>query len=75
MIEVVIVFGVRLVFIMDGFVVLLMEFFGGDIGKIVVCGIVNDLVVGGVKLLWLLVVFIIEEGVEILMLCWIVVLM
>lgn len=61
--------------IIDSFVVLLVEFFGGDIGKIVVCGIVNDLVVGGVKLFWLLVVFIIEEGCEIVLLCWVVVFM
>lgn len=40
------------------------EFPGGDIGKIAVCGTVNDLAVGGAKPLWLSAAFIIEEGCE-----------
>ncbi len=57
--------GARLAFTTDSFVVSPMEFPGGDIGKIAVCGTVNDLAVGGAKPLWLSAAFIIEEGVEI----------
>ena len=39
-----------------------------DIGKIAVCGTVNDLAVGGAKPLWLSAAFIIEEGCEIALL-------
>jgi hydrogenase expression/formation protein HypE len=42
-----------------------MEFPGGDIGTIAVCGTVNDLAVGGARPLWLSAAFIIEEGVPI----------
>ena len=41
--------GAELAFTTDGFVVDPIEFPGGDIGKIAVCGTVNDLVVGGAK--------------------------
>jgi hydrogenase expression/formation protein HypE len=60
--------GAQLAFTTDGFVVDPIEFPGGDIGKIAVCGTVNDLVVGGAKPLWLSVAFIIEEGVEVALL-------
>ena len=57
--------GARLAFTTDSFVVFPMEFPGGDIGKIAVCGTVNDLAVGGAVPLWLSAAFIIEEGVDI----------
>ncbi|MEM8836478.1 MAG: hydrogenase expression/formation protein HypE [Pseudomonadota bacterium] len=57
--------GARLAFTTDSFVVDPVEFPGGDIGKIAVCGTVNDLAVGGAKPLWLSAAFIIEEGTEI----------
>ena len=57
--------GARLAFTTDSFVVSPIEFPGGDIGKIAVCGTVNDLAVGGAKPLWLSAAFIIEEGFEI----------
>ncbi len=57
--------GARLAFTTDSFVVSPVEFPGGDIGKIAVCGTVNDLAVGGAKPLWLSASFIIEEGCEI----------
>jgi hydrogenase expression/formation protein HypE len=57
--------GARLAFTTDSFVVTPIEFPGGDIGKIAVCGTVNDLAVGGAKPLWLSAAFIIEEGCEI----------
>lgn len=57
--------GAELAFTTDGFVVDPIEFPGGDIGKIAVCGTVNDLAVGGAKPLWLSAAFIIEEGVEV----------
>ncbi|MFX4300455.1 hydrogenase expression/formation protein HypE [Pseudosulfitobacter pseudonitzschiae] len=60
--------GARLAFTTDSFVVSPMEFPGGDIGKIAVCGTVNDLAVGGAVPLWLSAAFIIEEGVDIAML-------
>ena len=42
--------GARLAFTTDSFVVDPVEFPGGDIGKIAVCGTVNDLAVGGAAL-------------------------
>lgn len=57
--------GAQLAFTTDSFVVDPVEFPGGDIGKIAVCGTVNDLAVGGAKPLWLSAAFIIEEGCEI----------
>lgn len=57
--------GARLAFTTDSFVVDPIEFPGGDIGKIAVCGSVNDLAVGGARPLWLSAGFIIEEGFEI----------
>ena len=60
--------GARLAFTTDAFVVDPIEFPGGDIGKIAVCGTVNDLVVGGAVPLWLSAAFIIEEGVDVALL-------
>lgn len=60
--------GVLLAFTTDAFVVSPIEFPGGDIGKLAVCGTVNDLVVGGARPLWLSAAFIIEEGCEIALL-------
>ncbi|MAQ82603.1 MAG: hydrogenase expression/formation protein HypE [Maritimibacter sp.] len=56
--------GAQLAFTTDSFVVSPPEFPGGDIGKIAVCGTVNDLAVGGARPLWLSAAFIIEEGCE-----------
>lgn len=60
--------GARLAFTTDSFVVTPVEFPGGDIGKLAVCGTVNDLAVGGATPLWLSASFIIEEGCEIALL-------
>tara|TARA_R110002124_G_scaffold85873_3_gene222439 strand:+ start:36125 stop:37183 length:1059 start_codon:yes stop_codon:yes gene_type:complete len=60
--------GAKLAFTTDGFVVDPIEFPGGDIGKLAVCGTVNDLAVGGARPLWLSVGFIIEEGTEVALL-------
>ncbi len=57
--------GARLAFTTDSFVVTPIEFPGGDIGTLAVCGTVNDLAVGGATPLWLSASFIIEEGTEI----------
>ena len=60
--------GAQLAFTTDSFVVDPIEFPGGDIGKIAVCGTVNDLAVGGARPLWLSAAFIIEEGTEVALL-------
>lgn len=60
--------GAQLAFTTDSFVVDPIEFPGGDIGTIAVCGTVNDLAVGGARPLWLSASFIIEEGVEVALL-------
>lgn len=57
--------GARLAFTTDSFVIHPLEFPGGDIGRLAVCGTVNDLAVGGGQPLWLSAAFIIEEGLEI----------
>ncbi len=57
--------GAQLAFTTDSFVVSPIEFPGGDIGKIAVCGTVNDLAVGGAIPLWLSAAVIIEEGTEV----------
>ena len=53
----------RIAFTTDSFVVHPLFFPGGDIGKLAVCGTVNDLAVGGAIPLYVSVGFIIEEGV------------
>ena len=60
--------GARLALTTDSFVVTPLEFPGGDIGKIAVCGCINDLAVGGAQPLWLSAAFILEEGCEIALL-------
>ena len=59
------VHGDRLAFTTDSFVVSPLEFPGGDIGKLAMCGTVNDLAVGGAKPLYLTCSVIIEEGLEV----------
>jgi hydrogenase expression/formation protein HypE len=54
--------GAVLAFTTDSFVVDPIFFPGGDIGKLAVCGTVNDLSVAGANPLYLSVSFIIEEG-------------
>jgi hydrogenase expression/formation protein HypE len=56
--------GDRLAFTTDSFVVDPLFFPGGDIGKLAVCGTVNDLAVGGAVPLYLSCSAIIEEGVS-----------
>lgn len=60
--------GAQLAMTTDSFVVTPVEFPGGDIGKLAVCGTVNDLAVGGATPLYLSAAFIIEEGTEIALL-------
>src|SRR6516165_3600577 len=57
--------GDRLAFTTDSFVVDPLIFPGGDIGKLAVCGTVNDLAVGGARPLYLSCAVIIEEGLAI----------
>lgn len=54
--------GDRLALTTDSFVVDPLVFPGGDIGKLAVCGTVNDLAVGGAKPLYLTCSVIVEEG-------------
>ncbi|MBU0508054.1 hydrogenase expression/formation protein HypE [bacterium] len=58
----------RLAFTTDSYIVKPIEFPGGDIGKLAVCGTVNDLAVMGARPLHLSVGFIIEEGFDLSML-------
>lgn len=52
-----------LAFTTDSYVVNPIFFPGGDIGKLSICGTINDLAVGGAEPLYLSVSFIIEEGI------------
>jgi len=52
----------KLAFTTDSYVVNPIFFAGGNIGKLAVCGTVNDLAVSGAKPLYLTSAFIIEEG-------------
>jgi len=52
----------RLAFTTDSYTVSPIFFPGGDIGKLAVCGTVNDLAMSGAKPLYLSLAFIIEEG-------------
>ena len=52
----------KLAFTTDSFVVSPLEFAGGDIGKLAVCGTVNDLVMQGAAPEYLSLALIIEEG-------------
>jgi hydrogenase expression/formation protein HypE len=52
----------RLAFSTDSYVVSPLFFPGGDIGKLAICGTVNDVSMSGARPLWLSAGFIIEEG-------------
>jgi hydrogenase expression/formation protein HypE len=52
----------KLAFTTDSYVISPIFFPGGDIGKLAVCGTVNDLATSGAKPLYLSLSFIIEEG-------------
>ena len=52
----------RLAFTTDSYVVSPIFFPGGDIGRLAVCGTVNDLAMSGARPLYLSLAFIIEEG-------------
>lgn len=54
--------GGKLAFTTDGFIVSPSEFPGGNIGKLSICGTVNDLSCMGAKPLYLSCAFVIEEG-------------
>ncbi len=54
--------GKQHAFTTDSYVVKPYIFPGGDIGKLAVCGTVNDLAVMGARPLWLSLSFILEEG-------------
>lgn len=54
--------GARLAFSTDSFVVTPHFFPGGDIGRLAVCGTVNDVATSGARPLYLSVGFILEEG-------------
>lgn len=54
--------GGKLAFTTDGFIVSPSEFPGGNIGKLSICGTVNDLACMGAKPLYLACAFVIEEG-------------
>jgi hydrogenase expression/formation protein HypE len=56
--------GNRLAFSTDSFVVKPLFFPGGDIGKLAVCGTVNDISMKGAKPLFISLAFILEEGFE-----------
>ena len=55
-------FSGRLAFTTDSYVVSPVFFPGGDIGRLAVCGTVNDLAMSGAEPLYLSLAFIIEEG-------------
>lgn len=54
--------GGRLAFSTDTYVVTPLEFPGGDIGRLAVCGTVNDVATSGAVPLYLSVGFVLEEG-------------
>lgn len=55
----------NIVFTTDSFVVTPLEFPGADIGKLAVCGTVNDLAVSGARPVALSMALVLEEGLEI----------
>ncbi len=61
--------GGQVVFTTDSYVVQPLEFPGGDIGKLSVCGTINDLAVSGAKPVALSMALILEEGLEVSLLC------
>jgi hydrogenase expression/formation protein HypE len=54
----------RLAFSTDSYVIKPLFFPGGDIGKLAVCGTINDISMKGAKPLFISLAFIIEEGLE-----------
>lgn len=58
-------YGDRLAMTTDSYVIDPIFFPGGDIGKIAICGTVNDLAVGGAVPLYLTCAMIIEEGMQV----------
>lgn len=52
----------KIAFTTDSYVVQPMFFPGGDVGRLAVCGTVNDLAASGAKPFWLTLALIIEEG-------------
>ncbi len=56
--------GVKLAFTTDSFVVKPLFFPGGNIGKLAICGTVNDLAMAGACPLYISAGFILEEGLE-----------
>ena len=62
----------RLAFTTDSFVVSPLEFSGGNIGKLAVCGTINDLVMLGALPEYLSLALIIEEGLDYNILEWII---
>ena len=52
----------RIAFTTDGFIVSPFEFNGGNIGKLSICGTVNDLSCMGAKPMYMTCAFVIEEG-------------
>ena len=57
--------GGRWAFTTDSYVVKPFQFPGGDIGKLAVCGTVNDLAMQGAQPLWLSLALVLEEGLPI----------
>ncbi len=57
--------GRQIVFTTDSYVVQPLEFPGGDIGKLAVCGTINDLAVCGAAPVALSLALVLEEGLEI----------
>ena len=55
----------KIAFTTDSFVVSPLFFPGGDIGKLAICGTVNDLAVSGARPIYLTCALIIEEGLEV----------
>lgn len=58
-------YGDRLAMTTDSYVIDPLFFPGGDIGKLAICGTVNDLAVGGATPLYLTCAMIIEEGMQV----------
>ena len=52
----------RIAMTTDGYVVRPLFFPGGDIGKLAICGTINDLAMTGASPRWLAVAFVLEEG-------------
>jgi hydrogenase expression/formation protein HypE len=57
--------GTKLAFTTDSYVVQPLRFPGGDIGKLAVCGTINDLAVVGAKAIGISLALVIREGMEI----------